>query len=185
MRLIIEQFEILELEIVNISDRGVELHAWQWARFASQLQPGLFEVVGVQVEIAKGMDEGSRLELANLGDHQGQERIRSDIERHTEEQIGAALIKLAAQFTVLNEKLKQSVAGRQGHLVQLAHVPGAHDQTPAVGFGFDLFDHLVDLINRASIPRAPVAPLSAVNPSQIAFAIRPLIPNRDAMLVEV
>ena len=82
-------------------------------------------MIGVEVQIAAGMDESARFQIANLGHHDRQQGIGSDIEGHTQEQIGAALVKLAAQLPVLDKELKQRVTGRQGHLIQLADIPGA------------------------------------------------------------
>ena len=102
-----------------------------------------------------------------------------------EEEVGAALVKLAAQFAVAHVELKKGVAGGERHLVELADVPRADDEATAVGVGFDLRNDLVDLVDAPAIGRAPVAPLRAVHAAEVAVFIRPLIPDAHAVLVEV
>ena len=47
------------------------------------------------------MDKFPRLVAANLGYHHGKESIGSDVERHSKEEVCAALIELAAQTGAL------------------------------------------------------------------------------------
>ena len=44
------------------------------------------------MRIAQGVHKVAGLEAAYLGDHQRQQRIGRDIERHAEENVGAALV---------------------------------------------------------------------------------------------
>ena len=46
-------------------------------------------------------------------------------------------------------------------------------------------DHLVDLVDRTAVGRAPVAPLRAVNAAEVAVRVRPLVPDGHAVLVEI
>src|SRR5207237_10149643 len=55
----------------------------------------------------------------------------------------------------------------------------------AVRILFDLRDHLVDLVDRPLVFGAPGAPLGSINSTEIAVRVRPFIPNRHAVLVEV
>jgi hypothetical protein len=66
MRVIRFQREIFETEGENILHRRVEPHARQRARLARQLQPGLFEVVAVQMAVAAGPHELARLQFRIL-----------------------------------------------------------------------------------------------------------------------
>ena len=63
-------------------------------------------------------------------------RVAGDVEGHAEEQIGAALVKLAAQLAVAHVELEEHVAGRQRHAVDLGDIPGAHDQAAAIRISF-------------------------------------------------
>ena len=55
----------------------------------------LLEVVEVEMTVAAGPDEVAGFEAGLLCDQMRKQRVRGDIERHAEEDIGAALIKLA------------------------------------------------------------------------------------------
>ena len=95
VRVVIRQFEIFEFEVEQVGYGGVELHLRQRARFAGQLQFGLLEVVAVNMRVAQRVDEFARLQTAHLGNHHGQKRVAGDVERHAEEDVRAALVKLA------------------------------------------------------------------------------------------
>ena len=185
MRVVADQFKILELEIVDVFHRRIQFHLRQRTRLARELQLRLFEMVLVKVQVAERVDEFAGFQTANLRHHQGEQRVAGDVERHAEKQIRAALIKLAAQFAVEHVELKQRVAGRQPHLVQFAGIPGGDDVPPAVGILLDLLDDVVDLVEGATVGRAPVAPLRAVDAAEAAVRVRPLVPDRHAMFVEI
>ena len=139
----------------------------------------------VKMQVAKGVNEIARPQIDHLRDHQGEERIRRDVEGHAQKKISATLIKLAAQLAILHVKLKEDVARRQRHPLNLRGVPRVHDQAPALRIFFDLRDDIVDLIDAHAILAAPIAPLRAVNAPEVAMFIRPLVPNRHAVLVEI
>src|SRR5439155_16590028 len=95
------------------------------------------------------------------------------------------LVQLAAEPAIHNIKLKNSMTGHQGHLRQLRHVPGADDQTAAIGRLFDLPDQLGDLVYRLSTRPLPAPPLLAIDRTQVAIGIRPFIPDADPMLIQI
>ena len=72
MRIIPDEREILKGEVVDISHGGIDLHAWQRARRARELQPRLFEMIAIQMQIATRMDKRTRLEPRDLCDHHGE-----------------------------------------------------------------------------------------------------------------
>jgi len=137
------------------------------------------------VQVAERVNELARLQSAHLRHHQQQQRVRRDVERHTEKQIRAALIQLAAQHAVAHVELHQRVARRQRHLVEFAGVPRADNVPPAVRVVFQPVDQPVNLIHRAAIRCAPVAPLRAVHPAKVAVLVRPLVPNRHPVVIEI
>src|SRR6185503_9784598 len=92
-------------------------------------------------------NEFARPQTADLRDHHGEEGIGCDVERHTEKQIGAALVKLAAQLAIVNVKLEKNVARGQRHLLQFRDVPSAHDQAPALRVPLDFGNHIIDLVD--------------------------------------
>ena len=77
------------------------------------------------------------------------------------------------------------MTGWQRHLLDLGRIPRAHDQSPAGRIFFDLCDHIVDLIDANAVPAMPIPPLRAVNASELAFSVRPFVPDRDAVLVQI
>ena len=87
--------EVFVAEAVQVGDRGVQAHHRQRARGAAELLVRLLEVVQVEMGIAERVHELARLQPAHLSDHQRQQGIGRDVERHAEEDIGAALVELA------------------------------------------------------------------------------------------
>ena len=136
------------------------------------------------MQIAEGMHEVARLEPADLRDHHGQHRVGGDVEGHAEEQIGAPLVELAGEDPFVHVELEKQMARRQFHRLDLAGVPRADDQTAAVGVAADLLDDLVDLVDGASIRRAPVAPLRTVDAAQVSIGVGPLVPDAHARFLE-
>ena len=57
-------------------------------------------------------DELVRLIAADLGHHQGEQRIGGDVERHPEKDVGAALVELAGEPALGDVELEERVAGR-------------------------------------------------------------------------
>src|SRR5688572_9419994 len=108
------------------------------------------------MQVAKSVNKGSRLQPTNLRRHQREERVRSDVERHSEKKVRASLIELAAQLAFLHEELEQRVTRRQRHLFDLSDVPRADNQPAAVGILLNLFDDMIDLMDGVAIGRAPV-----------------------------
>jgi hypothetical protein len=90
-----------------------------------------------------------------LRHHVRQQRVAGDVERHAEEDVGAALVELAGQLAVGHVELEERVAGRQRHLRDLAHVPGRHDQPARIGVVADLPHDLGDLVDMATVRRRP------------------------------
>ena len=96
MRIVVGQGEILELEIMNVFHRRIELHARKRTKLAGKLRARLFEMILVKVQIAEGVNEFAGAQIADLRDHHREQGVGSDVERHAEEQIGAPLIELTA-----------------------------------------------------------------------------------------
>ena len=185
MRVVTDQLKILELEIVDVLHRRIQFHLRQRTRLARQLQLRLLDVVRVKMQIAERVDEIARLQTANLRHHQREQRVAGDVERHAEENIRAALVKLAAQLAVAHVKLEQRVARRQRHAAQCS--PGFHAVTMSRRLsGFFLICAMTSSIWLRQRPsaRAPVAPLRAIDAAQVAVLVRPFVPDRHAVVVE-
>ena len=100
---------------------------------AGELEFRLFEVVGVEVEVAEGVDEVADFEVADMGDHVGEQCIGCDVERDAEEEVGTALVELAGQARAalvagfVDIELEEQVAGGQSHFVNLPDIPCRND----------------------------------------------------------
>src|ERR1700736_505781 len=140
-------------------------------------------MVVVKMEVAESMDEIARRKIDNLRQHHREQRVRCNVERDAEKQIGAALIELTTQLTVLHIKLKEDMTRRQRHLFNFGRVPRAHYQTAAIRIFFDLCDDVVDLIDSDTVLAATIPPLCAVNATEISFFISPFVPDRYAVFV--
>ena len=88
------QLEVLELEVEEILNVGVDNHTWQGTWLAGKLQLGLLYMVQVQVSVASGVDKVACLETSYLSHHLQQECIAGDVEWYTKEGVGRALIEL-------------------------------------------------------------------------------------------
>jgi hypothetical protein len=77
------------------------------------------------MHICHHVDKLAPTKTCDLRDHAGQKCITSDVERHPETHVAAALVEDAAQAVVIRDvELSEQVAWRQGHLFQLRGVPG-------------------------------------------------------------
>ncbi len=78
------------------------------------------------------------------------------------------------------------MAGRQGHLPNEGHVPGADDVTAAVRVVFQPLHQARDLIHRLRAGSAlPAPPLGTVDGAEVAVLIGPLIPDGDFVFLEI
>ena len=144
--LVIEQLKIVELEIKDGSHVRIDLHLRQRKGLARKLQSGLVQMVEVEMGIAKGVDEVTGLVAGHLGHHHGQQGVGGDVERHAQKDVGAALVKLAGELAVGDVKLEHGVAGRQGHAVDVGHIPGADDVAAGIGIFSQAIDQVADLV---------------------------------------
>ena len=95
MWLVPGEFEIFEFEAVDVFDGRIQFHPGQRAALAGKLLARLVEMVFVKMEIAERVNEIARREIDGLRDHHREERVRCNVERHTQEKIAAALVQLA------------------------------------------------------------------------------------------
>src|SRR5204862_721090 len=85
MRIVADEFEILELEVVNVLHCGIQSHRRERPRLARELQFRLLEVVRVKVQITKRVDKRAALQAGYWRDHQREQRTRGNVERHAQE----------------------------------------------------------------------------------------------------
>ena len=137
---------MLESEILDGGDRGIQLEGGEWIGVAFELRGEGLDVVEVDVGVPQGVDEAARLEVAHLRDHARQQSVRRDVEGHPEAHVAAALVHQARELAIGHEELAEHVAGREGHQVQIGWVPCAHDDAPIRGVVLDLVDTIGQLI---------------------------------------
>ena len=77
------------------------------------------------------------------------------------------------------------MAGRQCHIIDFRRVPGGDDQAPRVRVCVNLRLQVGDLVDDPTTGRRPRAPLRAVDWPKIAVLVRPFVPYRDAVRVEI
>ena len=114
------------------------------------------------------MNELASLQTAYLSHHHCEQGVRCDIERHTEECVGTALIEHTRELAISHIELEQSVARRQSHLLDIGNIPRRNDNTTRVGVIFNQIYSLLNLVDNLAIWTWPRAPLIAVNVIQVA-----------------
>ena len=123
MWVVILEVEIFVFEIEDIFHLGVYFHSGEVSGFARELFVYLVEVICIDMGIAQSVDEISRLQPAHLRHHHTEKGIACDVEGHTEEAVGAALVKLQRQLPFRHIKLKEGVTRRKIHILKVSHVP--------------------------------------------------------------
>lgn len=179
------EVEIFVFEVENALHIGINHHLRQLTRCAGELLMHLVEVIGVDVSIAEGMDVFARLQSGDLCHHHEQQGIRSDVERHAEENVAAALIELQTEFAISHIKLEKRVARRQSHVWHLSHIPCAHYDATAVGGVLYLVDGLGYLVDMPALIIGPRAPLIAIDMAQIAVFVGPFVPNAHSVFLQI
>src|SRR5687768_325905 len=111
MRVVADYLEILIVILVDRIGTALDTELGERARVARELQPRLFQMVGIKVAVAPGPDERSRLEPALLCQHVSEESVAGDVEGDAQEHVGAALIELEVELAGRNLRLEQAVAG--------------------------------------------------------------------------
>ena len=92
--IIVDEGKVIEFEVEDAFHVGVDNHPWQAARLSAHLLAHLLEMVGVDVCVAESVHEIAGLKTRDLSHHHEQQGVGSDVERHAEEDVGAALIEL-------------------------------------------------------------------------------------------
>lgn len=95
------------------------------------------------------------------------------------------MVELAAEPAVLGVELEEGVAGRESHLIELGGVPSGDDDAAARRVGAEEVDGLGDLVYGCAGGVGPATPLGAVDGAEVAVGVSPLVPDGDAILVEV
>ena len=124
--IVVLELEVIDGEGIELGDGWIDPHRGECARSAAQLFLGLFDVIVVEVQITKGVDEFTGLVATHLGEHLGEKGVRCDVEGNSEEDVSRALIELAGKTAVCHIKLKQTVTWWQSHLLNRTDIPGTN-----------------------------------------------------------
>src|SRR5690606_5424977 len=82
VRIVAGNEEVLVLELEDGHPVRVERHLRQRPRRAPELLAGLLEMVGVEMDVAKRVDELAGFKARDLRHHLKQQSIGRDVERH-------------------------------------------------------------------------------------------------------
>src|SRR4029453_12821569 len=118
--------DVIEGEVIERADAGVQDESGEWAGLSTQLQPGLVEMVQIEVGVPESVDKLPALQAANLSHHLGQQRIGGDVERNAQKDVRRTLVQLTGQSALRDVKLKHRMAGRQCHIPEITDIPRAH-----------------------------------------------------------
>ena len=185
MGIVADEFEVFVLEVEETLYIGIDFHLRQGTWLTGKLETGLLDVVQIEMRVAGGMNEVAGLIACHLRHHLQQKRVGGDVKRYTEERICRTLIKLQRQTVACHIELEDGVTGRQGHLVDLGHIPCRDNHTTGVGIVFQLIEHILYLIDGTALIVRPRAPLVTIDGTQFAIFISPLIPDTHPMLLQV
>ena len=107
---VVFELEVFILEIEDALHLRIDAHHRQGSRRTRELQPGLVEMVQIEMSIARGMDEVAGLQPRHLCHHLEEQGIRSDVEGYPKEGVSRALVELQAQTSVGHIKLEHRMA---------------------------------------------------------------------------
>src|SRR5215207_10417663 len=184
MALIAYNVEILEAEIIDAAHIAFDNQPGQGQGLARELFARLFEVIGIKMGIAKGVDEFAGLQAGHMRDHMGEKRVRGDVERHTDENVGGTLVELAGEPSPRDIELEEAMARRKRHALDIGRVPGRHNEPAGIRIAPQGRDDQGELIDRRAVGRGPGSPLRSIDRTQIAIGIGPFIPDADAMFLK-
>ena len=177
--------EVFVLEIEDGLHIGVDAHCRERAGLTGELLADLIEMVQVDVGVAGGVDEVAGLQAADVGYHHREQCVGGDVERNTEEGVGAALIELAGKLSFGHIELEQAVARRESHLVHLSGIPGGDEHSSRIRIVLDHIHHLCELVDGSAVWCRPGAPLVAIDRTKIAVLVGPFVPDGDTVVLEV
>ena len=189
---VVLEIEVFEGEGIDVADIGVDDHGGERPQVAGELEFGLLEVVGVEVEVAEAVDEVAGFVVEGLGNHHREQCVAGDVEGDAEEEVGAALVELAGESGApafvggfVDVELEEEVAGREGHFIDLADVPCRNEVTAGVWIVCEGIHQLGNLVDGGAVVGLPGAPLLAVDGAEFAVFVGPIVPDADAVFLEV
>ena len=92
MVVVVNYLNVIIRKVIDFCTLRVESESGELERWSANLFAGLFEVVGIEMQIAEGVDEFAGGQAGDLGDHAGEQGVAGDVEGDAEEEVGAALV---------------------------------------------------------------------------------------------
>ncbi len=207
MRLIANNFKFLDLPAVHVPTPSIvtlDIQRRKVPWLTKQLLLQSVDVVQVHMRITHCVDEFAGHQIARVRKHVCQQRVAGDVERHTQAHVAGALVedarevalRLALCFLAIfaivvlpecslapdriretNIKLRKHMAGRESHEFQVRDVPGAQDDSPIVGVGFEFAHNLSDLVDpfvrvvgvAVFVRSTEMPPLETIDRAEVAF----------------
>ena len=167
MRIVVQQGDVFVAKVKQAFDARIKAERGQGSKVATQLKANLVRMIGINMGVAKAVDEVADLKTKVLRHHVQQQGIGGNVERDPQENVRGTLVELARKPAIGHVELKEGVAGRERHLVKVAGIPGRDDVPATVGVAADALEHVAELVHRA-VRAGPKAPLKAINGTQIA-----------------
>lgn len=113
-----------------------------------------------------------------------QQCVGSNVKRRAQEHVRAVLIELAAELTTCDVGLEQQTARRQRRIGDFGNIPGADDVATAIWVGLQNLQRLCNLIDVVPIRSRPGAPLYAVDRTEVAIVVYPLVPDSHSAVLK-
>lgn len=83
MRIVTHQFQMLESEVIDILDRGVQFQVGESEGLQLVDVPQLVDVVAVDVHVCQHVHELPPLQTSHLRNQASEQGIAGDVERHS------------------------------------------------------------------------------------------------------
>src|SRR3989344_2283468 len=170
MRLVAHDLDVFRLEFFERREVVSKFDCRERFWFTGELLFYVGAMVLVHVIVAECVDEFSRFASEDFGDDAGEECIRGDVERDTEEYVCASLVELEAYPAVLDIELVHVVANgkarafaRTRHRIHVLGVPRGDERVVRIGVFAQLFYRPTELVYLSAVTRFPAPPMFAVD----------------------
>jgi hypothetical protein len=98
MVLIPHQFDLAAIDVLQTGQSRIESQPGEGIRRPTELFINLVQMVGVNVNVSKGVDEVAHANTRDLSDQMGQQGVAGDVERDAQEQVSRTLVELAREL---------------------------------------------------------------------------------------
>jgi len=185
MRIVIDEFKVLELKIKQVFNICIEYHLRQGPWLSIQLLSRLFHVIQVEMHVTERMNEFTWLQPNDLSNHHCQQCVGSNVEWDPQKRVSTALIELTVELPFRHMELKKTMAGRQSHFIDEARIPCADHVSATEWVGSQLLNEFDNLVSRRAVRIGPRPPLVPIDGTKVTKLVCPIIPNSYPIFFEV